>query len=135
MKLIAPCGMNCRVCIGYMREKNRCPGCNNCQGGKPTYCLTCSIKNCEFLKEVNGKYCFQCSKYPCKRLKQLDKRYRLNYGMSMLENLNNIKISGVRAFVKQEKKRWECPVCNSTLSVHRNKCLNCGTARPLLTTL
>lgn len=25
--LIAPCGMNCGVCIAYLREKNRCQGC------------------------------------------------------------------------------------------------------------
>ena len=27
VKLIAPCGMNCRLCWGYVREKNSCPGC------------------------------------------------------------------------------------------------------------
>ena len=26
-RLIAPCGMNCAVCLGYLREKNKCPGC------------------------------------------------------------------------------------------------------------
>jgi hypothetical protein len=25
--LIAPCGMNCGVCMAYLREKNKCPGC------------------------------------------------------------------------------------------------------------
>ena len=27
INLIAPCGMNCILCWGYIREKNRCPGC------------------------------------------------------------------------------------------------------------
>ncbi|MDD5456566.1 MAG: hypothetical protein PHV30_05985 [Candidatus Margulisbacteria bacterium] len=26
--LIAPCGMNCAICLGYLREKNKCPGCS-----------------------------------------------------------------------------------------------------------
>ena len=26
-ELIAPCGMNCGICYGYLREKNKCPGC------------------------------------------------------------------------------------------------------------
>ncbi len=25
--LIAPCGMNCGTCLGYLREKNKCVGC------------------------------------------------------------------------------------------------------------
>ena len=27
--LIAPCGMNCRLCLGQIREKNTCPGCRS----------------------------------------------------------------------------------------------------------
>ena len=27
--LIAPCGMNCRLCLGYQREKKHCEGCRN----------------------------------------------------------------------------------------------------------
>jgi hypothetical protein len=124
---IAPCGMNCSVCVGFMRDKNQCPGCNAQENGKPKYCRTCVIKYCDQLNNGNKKFCYQCSSYPCRRLRQLDKRYRTKYGMSMLENLDNIKISGISSFIKQEKKRWECPVCKSTLSVHRNKCLHCGT--------
>ena len=25
--LIAPCGMNCRLCLAYIRDKKACPGC------------------------------------------------------------------------------------------------------------
>jgi hypothetical protein len=127
--MIAPCGMNCSICIGHLREKNKCPGCNMAGMNKPKYCITCSIKNCKELKKNNSKFCFDCSKYPCLCLRQLDKRYRTKYGMSMLENLENIRSKGIRSFVKNEKSRWMCRNCKSVLSIHRDECISCGAGR------
>jgi membrane protease subunit (stomatin/prohibitin family) len=131
VKMIAPCGMNCGICIGHIRDKNQCPGCRMMSAVKPEYCLHCVIYNCEHFKNSKSKFCFDCKKYPCKRLKQLDKRYRNKYGMSMLHNLENIRRNGIRSFVKSEKSRWACPECGSTLSVHRINCLNCGKPRTI----
>ena len=74
--LIAPCGMNCGICMAYLREKNKCPGCNGSNEDKPVYCVKCRIKNCEIIKNNRSGFCFECEKYPCSRLKQLDKRYK-----------------------------------------------------------
>lgn len=123
--LFAPCGMNCGICLAYLRDKNKCYGCNQNSKNKAAYCSKCIIKNCQLLKENNLKYCFQCEKYPCKRLKDLDKRYRTKYGMSMIENLNNIKINGIRKHIVQESLKWKCPSCFKTICVHRDICLNC----------
>ncbi|MFP4467179.1 MAG: DUF3795 domain-containing protein [Candidatus Goldiibacteriota bacterium] len=100
---IAPCGMNCAVCYGYLREKNRCPGCRS-MDGPVDYCRKCIIRNCLELKKGRTGFCYTCGKFPCKRLKSLDYRYRKKYGMSMIENLSAIKENGVRAFVKAEKR-------------------------------
>lgn len=125
-KLIAPCGMNCGICIGYLREKNKCPGCRKIGKDNSDYCKKCIIKNCKILKEKGMKFCSdKCKKYPCKRLKNLDKRYKTKYAMSMLENLAKIKELGVREFVKNEKIRWACKKCNGTICVHKKHCLNC----------
>src|SRR5512133_393332 len=83
--MIAPCGMNCGCCIGYMRSKNKCPGCRHVIEGKAR--VHCVIRNCDFIKESDTKFCFDCPKYPCKRLKQLDNRYRTKYKTSFLDNL------------------------------------------------
>ena len=123
-ELIAPCGMNCGLCLAYLREKNTCGGCNSEDKNKPQSCIKCSIKNCEHSKEKT--YCFECDTFPCKRLKQLDKRYREKYGMSMIENLENIKKNGIQNFVKKERKRWACPDCNGVICVHRGWCSDCG---------
>jgi hypothetical protein len=127
--LIAPCGMNCGICAGYLRDKNKCPGCNETSVNKPRYCRKCIIKNCEQLKKNNLKYCFNCEKYPCKRLRQLDKRYRTKYSMSMIENLNNILEFGIREFIRNEKARWACSKCGGVVCVHNRTCIKCGNKR------
>ena len=124
--LIAPCGMNCGICLAFLRDKNKCPGCRNMGKNKPGYCRKCIIKNCELLAKTDSNFCYDCEKYPCTRLKQLDKRYRTNYNMSMLENLNNIQKLGLIEFLTLEQKRWVCSKCGGTICVHRRYCLKCG---------
>lgn len=127
-ELIAPCGMNCAICMGHLlREKNKCPGCRDGSANKPVSCVRCIILNCGLLKNNNLKYCSaKCEKYPCTRLKNLDKRYRTKYNMSMIENLENIAQQGIRVFVKNEKIRWTCPECGGIICVHRGYCSECG---------
>jgi hypothetical protein len=127
--LIAPCGMDCGICMAYLREKNRCPGCNGSDENKSVSCLRCRIKNCVVLKRGKTKFCIDCDKFPCDRLKHLDKRYRTKYGMSMIENLENIKKWGIRKFVRNEKTRWACPECGGVICVHRWCCSKCGKKR------
>ena len=121
---IAPCGMNCRLCHGYVRTRNRCDGCLT----PNTKCSRkCTLRYCDRRK---GSWCdHTCPSFPCTRLKSLDKRYRTNYGMSMMENLGQIEREGIRKFVKSENTRWACPTCGELLCVHRPACLNCGTPR------
>ena len=101
-KLIAPCGMNCGLCLHYLRASNKCGGCFSGRevNGK---CIKCGIKLC---KNRNGEYCFNCDKYPCERLQRLDKRYKERYSMSEIENLEIIKKRGINYLLKLEKKRW-----------------------------
>ena len=130
VSLIAPCGMNCAICIGHVREKKQCPGCNAMDENQAVYCRKCTLKKCAILKEKNMKFCSDdCEKYPCKRLKNLDKRYRTKYRMSMLENLENIKNLGIEKFIENEQIRWKCPECGELLCVHRAICWNCGMPR------
>ena len=124
-KLIAPCGMNCGICLGYLRDKNKCDGCRGDNEHIPKYCIKCIIRNCELLAKTDSKFCYDCEKYPCTRLKQLDKRYRTNYNMSMIENLEYIREFGLEKFVCKENERWACKNCGGTICVHRGICLDC----------
>ena len=123
---LAPCGINCSVCIAYLREKNKCLGCRINFINKPITRAQCKIKNCSELNKKNLKFCFKCNKFPCERIKHLDNRYRTKYNMSTIENLENIKKFGIREFIKNEKIRWTCSKCEGTICVHRGYCYTCG---------
>ncbi|HOI29815.1 MAG TPA: hypothetical protein PLZ15_08670 [Melioribacteraceae bacterium] len=133
--LIAPCGMNCRLCWGFIREENNCPGClrKELNGTKKSeYRSTCVIKNCPHLKRSGSLYCSErCGKFPCRRLKQLDKRYMTKYGISMIENLTIINEKGIRYFIRNEKLKWACKECGGLICVHKPACIWCGNSRNL----
>lgn len=122
--MLAPCGMNCGSCIGYMRPKNKCPGCRQVSHGEAR--VQCIIKNCDLLAKTKSGFCYECQKYPCRRLKQLDKRYRTRYNTSILENLMMIKQQGIEYFLAFETDRRKCRECGASLSVHRDHCLACS---------
>ena len=123
---IAPCGINCNVCMAFLRTKNKCPGCSGDDSGKPKTRLDCKIKTCESL---DSSFCFSCNEYPCSKIKHLDKRYTTKYKMSVIENLNNIKTKGIINFANEEKARWTCPDCKGTICVHKACCISCGRKR------
>lgn len=125
-RLIAPCGMNCRLCMAYQREKNQCKGCRDdcCIAYKTK--SGCIIKNCHVIQNNKTGFCFECDKFPCKRLKQLDLRYKTKYHMSMIENLENIKYNGLDIFLLNEEKRWTCSVCGCIICVHKKVCTKCN---------
>jgi hypothetical protein len=126
-KMIAPCGMNCGSCLGFLRDKNRCYGCRTNSSEKISR-VRCRIKNCELLARTPSGFCFDCEKFPCARMKELDKRYRTKYKTGLIENLHMIKESGMESFLEFEIKRRTCPNCGSTLCVHRVYCLKCNFA-------
>jgi len=132
--LIAPCGMNCGVCISYLAMKHDL----NKQGFSKTYCPGCLPhgKNCAVLKKecdllTKGlvRFCYECRAFPCGRLKALDKRYRTKYHMSMVENLEFIRERGMESFLEKEDAKWRCPDCGGTICCHNGLCLNCGLDR------
>ncbi len=129
--LIAPCGMNCAICMAHLRKNKPCPGCSGSDQNKPPHCVQCRIKHCDGLKERQASFCIECAKFPCLRMKQLDKRYRTKYAMSMLENLEMIKAAGMETFVRQEQTRWACPHCGGTICVHTATCSQCGQKRAM----
>jgi hypothetical protein len=132
--LIAPCGMNCAICSGYLAFKNDLKG----KGIRKSYCIGCRPrdKQCAFLKKkcdllLGGKvqYCYECEDFPCQRLERLDKRYRTFYRMSMIENLEYIRDNGIERFLEKEEEKWRCPVCGETICCHNGICFSCGLDR------
>lgn len=126
-EFIAPCGMNCRLCRAYQREKNQCKGCRSHIGYKAKSCSNCIIRNCSVIQRNKSGFCFECDKFPCLKLKQLDKRYKTKYQMSTIENLEYIKKYGIDEFLQNEEIRWACKECGDIICVHKFICLSCKT--------
>ncbi len=130
-ELIAPCGMNCGICSSYLAYKN------NLKGKGFTNCIGCRARNkqCAFLKKrckddlklLKGKiqFCFECNCYPCEALNGLDNRYRQRFGMSMIDNLNEIKSKGIDYFIENQEIKYRCKKCGNFISVHSKKCFVC----------
>jgi hypothetical protein len=124
--LIAPCGINCRLCRAYVRNKKECPGCRGDDSFKSKTRAACAIENCEKLIEGDFKYCFSCDDFPCARLRHLERRYTSNYGVSVLNNLMEIQEKGISSFVKSENKKWICSKCGEVICMHKGQCISCG---------
>ncbi len=130
-ELIAPCGMNCGICSGYLANKYDVKG----QGIRMPYCVGCRPrdKKCAFVKKrcdllLSGKvqYCHECADFPCENLNHLNKRYSSLYRMSMIENLESIRKDGITRFLETEERKWKCPDCGGVISCHNGICFNCG---------
>jgi hypothetical protein len=130
-QLIAPCGMNCALCVSYLAMKNDI----NKEGFHRRYCPGCIPrgKHCLFMKDQCAKvgkgqvrFCSECDDFPCKRLKTLDARYRAKYHMSMIENLAFIQKHGMDAFLQKEEDAWRCGQCGQTICCHNGICLHCN---------
>lgn len=115
-ELIAPCGMNCGVCLGHLRKNNPCLGCRGIGNVGPKTRVFCKIKLCD---KRTGKYCFACGEFPCDKIKKIDLRYRTKFGMSEIKNLEFIRDKGIVAFVKNERKKYQNG--KGVLSVHDGK--------------
>ncbi len=125
-KSVAPCGMNCGVCIAYLRDKKPCVGCRGI-GEKPKHCNRCIIANCNYLSATASQFCYDCEKFPCTRLDQLDKRYRTKYRTSLIQNLEEIRDKGLHHFLENEDSTRRCVNCGNIISVHRDFCMICKT--------
>ena len=121
-ELIAPCGMNCALCRGYLAYMYGVPRVR----GKVSYCAGCVPrgKNC-FIKRGCSKlskhqiqFCHECDLMPCKNLDRLDRRYRERYGMSMVENLKELKAKGMDEFLATQREKHRCPNCGDVVCVH-----------------
>jgi hypothetical protein len=127
-ELIAPCGINCATCIAYFgytmsgaKRKITCSSCRTSNKG-------CAFlkDHCRLLAKNEVAYCSDCNDFPCQHLVRLDRRYRKNYNMSVVENLNFIRDHGMKKFVDDQSEKYRCPECGGTICVHTSRCYNCS---------
>ncbi|MAG00248.1 MAG: hypothetical protein CL388_03425 [Acidiferrobacteraceae bacterium] len=129
-RLIAPCGMNCAICSNYLAYVNKlnrsqCAGCRT--GNKRcTYLFEkCTGINHSLEGNAKARFCFECDQYPCKEINRMDCRYRQNYKVSIINNLEVIKGNGVGEFADEQYNKSACLKCGGLISVHNKKCFRC----------
>ncbi|NMC57555.1 MAG: DUF3795 domain-containing protein [Eubacteriaceae bacterium] len=129
-ELIAPCGINCALCVSYLAMKNDL----NKKGFNKSYCAGCRPrgKNCAYMKkqcklpgEGLVRFCYECKDFPCKRIKNLDRRYSTKYHESNIENLQFIKQHGMYEFLIKQADEWRCKKCGDVICCHNGLCLKC----------
>ncbi len=121
--MLAPCGVNCMVCYKHCRSKIPCEGCLNGDTGKPGHCRTCEIKDC--VREKGIVYCHDCREYPCRRIKYLEKSYNIRYGASPVRNGKTAKEQGIPELMRQQKRKYTCPVCGGIIPIQDSECRKC----------
>ena len=129
-ELIAPCGMNCGICIGFFgytmsanKRKMTCIGC------KPKNKSCAHLKKfCEKLTKNEHEYCYECEDFPCKHIQRLDTKYHQRFDYSTIENLKLIKEKGMKGFLQKEEEKYTCPNCQGVICVHTSRCYSCEPA-------
>ena len=128
-ELIAPCGLNCRVCKAICNDSDtKCVGCLGEGGYKYKHCMECAIVHCEKRKTLPDIYCDTCPDYPCEANRELQTRYTTAYPLyeSPRGNLQLLRTRGMAALLEREEAFWSCPDCGGVISVHDGVCEKCG---------
>jgi len=135
LELIAPCGMNCALCskyLAYLNDLSR-PQCSGCRV-RNTPC-TYLFEKCTGINQGptgQAQFCFECEQYPCQAIDRMDKRYRENYSMSVKDNLQVLRESGLDSLIEIQYQEHRCIRCDGLISVHNRKCFKCDTITRLV---
>jgi hypothetical protein len=127
-ELIAPCGMNCALCSRYQNWVHNRWTLTPCRGCRSDDKKCWTLKRyCRPLREGTFTFCFECGEFPCERLERMDRRFRKHYRMSVIENLQQIRKTGVEHFLEDQGERWRCPKCGGILCMQTGTCIPCET--------
>lgn len=132
-EMIAPCGLDCSLCMKAQSKTNPCPGCNGPDEHKFFYCSqVCGIMKCEKYKQAHYRFCDECPDYPCEDVMEKENRYASDYPLkeSPIRNLELIRRLGMEAFLAREREQWSCRECGGPVSVHTGVCSSCGAKHP-----
>ena len=132
-EMIAPCGLDCSLCVQAQLEINPCPGCNGPdEPNKPDFCAKyCGIVTCEKRRDNGWQHCDSCPDYPCEDVMEKEERYTSQYPLSEspMENLRIIRGEGMDAFLQKERREWSCNKCGSPIAVRTGRCCRCGAVK------
>ena len=129
----AYCGLYCESCAlykttqdyfdGKIEKPNEiCRGCDSDTLG--SWCGRCGLKMCA--REKGHRFCIECSDFPCDDLTAFANDPDYPYHAEVFESLRYMKTNGVRAWMEQQKQRWQCGNCGSPFHWWQTSCPGCG---------
>ena len=128
-EMIAPCGLDCSLCMFAHAKEKPCLGCNVDSDSKPVFCANwCKIIPCEKRVKNGYEFCDECPDYPCEDMMERETRYTTAYPLkeSPMQNLKDIRSMGMEAFLEQQRKRFTCAKCGGPICIHNGICRDCG---------
>jgi len=152
-KLVASCGLYCGACAMYLATKEDnyegrrasiqkqfggfdiklskedllCDGCLS--GGRlASFCRKCGMRDCATDK-AKTRRCSECAEFSCSRITGFNKDGMLHHS-EVLENLNQLRVMGIKDWAKHEEERWRCPVCKTAFAWYDSECVKCKAPRP-----
>lgn len=135
----AVCGLYCEACSWFIAttedpeklkrlaaqrdwavEESKCYGCRSEK--RLPYCGQCRMSACAAERGID--FCSECEEYPCDDLKQFQSA--MPHRIELSVNLNRIKSIGYRQWLKEVRKNYVCPRCETINSTYDLKCRKCG---------
>ncbi len=137
--LAAVCGLCCGVCSWFIsttedpeklkrlaarqnwsEEESKCYGCRS--GKRLPYCGNCTMSACAAERGID--FCSECEEYPCEDLKLFQSA--MPHRIELWDNLLRIKSVGYTQWLKELRKNYACPQCQTLNSTYDLKCRKCG---------
>jgi Protein of unknown function (DUF3795) len=137
--LAAVCGLYCEACswfistnedperlkrlaaqFNYSKEESKCYGCRSDK--RLPYCERCKMFACATERGID--FCSQCEEYPCDDLKQFQSA--MPHRIELWVNLERVKSIGYKQWLKEIRKYYACPQCQTINSTYDLKCRKCG---------
>ena len=138
-RLAAVCGLYCEACswfiattedperlkrlaaqLNWSEEESKGYGCRSEK--RLPYCEKCKMFACADERGID--FCSECEEYPCDELKQFQSA--MPHRIELWANLDRIKSVGYKQWLKEIRKHYTCPRCQTLNSTYDLKCRKCG---------
>ncbi|WP_319562696.1 DUF3795 domain-containing protein [Marispirochaeta sp.] len=108
---------------GASPDEIKCHGCKSDIVFKN--CNICKIRSCAMDKKID--HCVFCKEFPCKIFGSGESLVeKLPHLKSIPLNMKIISEKGLETWLKEQEKKWQCPVCGEPFTWYKEKCTVCG---------
>ncbi len=122
----AICGLYCATCPSFGKD---CDGCLSSRVAEECRGCPNGFRECAAQKGVTR--CYECPDFPCERLKKFTQTHIVNgvkHHEYVIQNLEQMRDSGVENWVNRMDQETRCPQCNHRIIWYEKACSACKTS-------